>query len=109
MMTTPSVIRLLYICCIVFLQKLTFSYSIPLIRDTEIETAVKELAKPIFEAAKLSDIDLYIVNSPQVNAFTNGGKNLFLYTGLLLEETDPETVGAFSMYRTEETIKGITH
>lgn len=58
-----------------------------IIRDTEIENAIKEWSSPIFEAAgmKPEQIKLILVGNDQVNAFVAGGANIFLFTGLILE------------------------
>lgn len=61
--------------------------SLSVIRDVEIEKTIRDLATPIFNAAKLKpeNIHIIIINDPQINAFVAGGMNLFLYTGLLTE------------------------
>ncbi len=56
-----------------------------LIRDTEIEATLDRIANPIFRAAGLhpATVNIYIVNSSDINAFVAGGQNIFLFTGLL--------------------------
>lgn len=56
-----------------------------LIRDAEIENTLKEIAGPVLRAAGLgtSSVNIYIVNSPELNAFVAGGNNIFLNTGLI--------------------------
>ena len=65
-----------------------------LIRDAEIEDTLRAYTNPLFEAAGLepSDIDLYIVNDPSVNAFVAGGQNIFVHTGLILAADTPNEV-----------------
>ena len=48
-----------------------------LIRDAEIETTLREWTDPILEVAGLnpSDVDLYIINDPSLNAFVANGQN----------------------------------
>lgn len=65
--------------------------SISLIRDAEIEHTLRLLADPIFEAAGLepSTVKMFIVGDDVINAYVAGGKNIFLYTGLLLAMEKP--------------------
>jgi predicted Zn-dependent protease len=59
---------------------------ISLIRDAEIEQAIKDMSRPVFEAAGLGPdaVDIYIVRDERLNAFVAGGMNLFLNTGFLM-------------------------
>ncbi len=64
------------------------------VRDTEIEDIIRDLARPIFQAAHLNPnaIDVYLVQDRSLNAFVAGGQNLFLNTGLLARVDDPEAL-----------------
>jgi predicted Zn-dependent protease len=64
---------------------------ISLIRDAEIETTLRRMMAPIFQAAGLGgdSINIYIVRDDRLNAFVAGGQNLFLNTGLLMRASDP--------------------
>ena len=66
-----------------------------LIRDAEIENAIRTYAKPLFEAAGLENdaVSVHIVNDPALNAFVAGGQRLFLFTGLT-HEGDQRRPGA---------------
>lgn len=69
------------------------------IRDTEIEQAVKQWVTPIFDAAGLSpnQVHLVFVESSDVNAFVAGGANIFLYTGLFLKaQSADEIIGVIA-------------
>ena len=63
-----------------------------LIRDAEIEQILREYSDPLFEAAGLkpSDVNIYIVQSDEINASVAGGQNMFIYTGLVMESDTPE-------------------
>ncbi|MFQ5954089.1 MAG: M48 family metalloprotease [Kiloniellales bacterium] len=63
----------------------TPAVGLSLIRDAEIEHSLRVWSTPIFDSAGLiaEDIDLYLVNDKQINAFVAGGQNLFIHTGLL--------------------------
>ena len=67
---------------------------ISLIRDTEIETFIKEISKPILISAGLNpdDINFYIVNDNNINAFVTGGQNIFINTGTLISFDTPDAV-----------------
>lgn len=64
---------------------------IKLVRDAEIEESIRTMGRPVFEAAGLGAdaVDIYLVNDPRLNAFTAGGLNLFLNTGLLMRTEHP--------------------
>ncbi len=59
---------------------------IPLIRDAEIESTIRALAVPLFEAAGLDPeaVKIHLVNDGALNAFVFGGQRLFITTGLLM-------------------------
>ena len=65
-----------------------------LIRDAEIETTLREWTDPILEVAGLnpSDVDLYIINDPSLNAFVANGQKIHLHTGLLIAAETPGQV-----------------
>lgn len=63
-----------------------------LIRDAEIERTLRTYVDPLFEAAGLkpADVNLYIVQSDEVQASVAGGQNMFVYTGLIMHSRTPE-------------------
>ena len=58
----------------------------PLVRDAEIELHLRAWSEPVFRAASLEpdSVEIYLVNSPAINAFVMGGQNIFLNTGLIV-------------------------
>ena len=60
---------------------------VSLIRDAEIEKTLADYAAPVFKAAGINkdEVRFFIVNDPDLNAFTAGGLNLFINTGLILK------------------------
>lgn len=58
-----------------------------ILRDSEIESDLRQIASPIFTAAGLNptQVRLILINDNQINAFVAGGQNMFLYSGLILE------------------------
>ncbi len=55
------------------------------IRDAEIEHTLRAYARPLFKVAGLNgeDVEIYIINSTDLNAFVAGGQRLFMFRGLL--------------------------
>ncbi len=62
-----------------------------LIRDTEIEEIIKKETTPVLAASGLrpEDVRFYLVADKDLNAFTPGGTNIFLNTGLIEETQNP--------------------
>ena len=92
-----------YIFFILILCSFSFqssvSHSQTLIRDTEIETTLKEWSTPIFEAAGLvpDNVNIILIQNNNLNAFVAGGANIFLYTGLLEAAENPgEIIGVIA-------------
>lgn len=65
-----------------------------LIRDAEIEQTLREWTDPILEVAGLvpSDVNLYIINDPSLNAFVAGGQRIHLHTGLIMASDNARQV-----------------
>jgi predicted Zn-dependent protease len=73
--------------------------AISLIRDTEIEQILHEEADPIFRAAGLDPkaVQIHLVESDEINAFSAGGQQVFLYTGMILQTHNPnELIGVIA-------------
>ncbi len=64
--------------------------SLPLIRDAEIERAIRAYSAPIFAAIGVGadDVRVHIVNNRRLNAFVAGGRHIFVNTGLLQKAED---------------------
>ena len=58
-----------------------------LIRDSEIESFLKDIMAPLFQTAGLnpSDLNLYIIANPQINAAASIDHSIFMNTGLLIK------------------------
>lgn len=81
-----------FLCALLILATPGSARALELIRDAEIERTLDRISDPLFRAAGLSPavVNIYIVNSSDMNAFVAGGQNIFLHTGLLtrLETVD---------------------
>ena len=67
------------------------SQGVSIIRDTEIEEILHKDADPVFVAAGLDPqaVVIHIIADKQLNAFSTGGQQLFLNTGLIMEAKTP--------------------
>ncbi|WP_395462843.1 M48 family metalloprotease [Wolbachia endosymbiont of Cantharis cryptica] len=67
------------------------AYSISIIRDSEVEVMVKELAQPLFSAAGIDgdQIKVFIINDNSINAFVIDNNSIFIHLGLLQYSTEP--------------------
>lgn len=57
-----------------------------IIRDAELESVIRTISVPLFEAAGLESrsVHTYIVRDNSLNAFVAGGQNVFVHTGLIM-------------------------
>lgn len=62
-----------------------------IIRDTEIEEVINAEARPVLIASGLNpaDVHIYLVGDKELNAFSAGGQNIFLNTGMITETHNP--------------------
>lgn len=90
----------LVLSCAVVWSAQVFAQNSPIIiRDTEIEKTLDEWSTPILKAAglDLGNVNVILVQSPQLNAFVAGGANIFLYTGLIERTDSPgELIGVYA-------------
>lgn len=70
------------------------AYAAGIINDEEVETVIKQMAKPILLAAGVNpeEVKFYIVLDQNVNAFVYGGRNIFINTGLITLFNDPDVL-----------------
>ena len=79
---------------LLFLVLLSQSTAAGLIRDTELETGLQELAAPLVKAAGFApnSIDFRIIIDSSYNAFVAGKMAVYLHSGLLLDAKSPEEI-----------------
>ena len=65
--------------------------AITLLRDPDIEHAMRELAAPVLRAAGLSPerVDILIIDAPSLNAFVVDADSIFLHSGLIQRMETP--------------------
>ena len=70
---------------------LPFEATAGLIRDAEIENTLAAYSYPVFDSANIppASVRIFIVASPDINAFVAGGLNVFLNTGLIRRAKNP--------------------
>ncbi len=76
-----------------------YAQGISLLRDTETEDMLRSYETPLAKAAGLDPqaIHLYLVGSPEVNAFVAEGQNLFVLSGIILYcKTPNELIGVMA-------------
>ncbi|MEY2392785.1 M48 family metalloprotease [Wolbachia endosymbiont of Tettigetta isshikii] len=67
------------------------AYSVNVIRDSEVEAVIKELAQPLFSAAGIDSdrIKVFIISDNSINAFVIDNNSIFTHLGLLQHSTEP--------------------
>ncbi|MGI9386682.1 MAG: M48 family metalloprotease, partial [Methyloligellaceae bacterium] len=65
-----------------------------LIRDSEIESLLREYAQPIFKVAGLSrqNVRIHLIGARSFNAFVVDGRNMFFHVGTLMRSDTPNQV-----------------
>ena len=78
------------------------------IRDTEIEEFTNDILKLLLtdNDIEAKDINVYFINSKQVNAFVAGGKNIFINTELIIEAEDYREFAAVIAHELAHIIGG---
>jgi predicted Zn-dependent protease len=93
--STAGVARWIAICLVVVTAFVGTSAEaqrrLQFLRDAETEHIIREMSRPILEAAAVDPeaVEFVLVNDSSLNAFVAGGQNIFLHTGLLLHSDDP--------------------
>ncbi|WP_306116359.1 MULTISPECIES: M48 family metalloprotease [unclassified Roseovarius] len=81
------VLRLLMICALFCVTTALPARALTLLRDPDIEYALKQLATPVLKAAGLSPsrIDILIIDDRRLNAFVVDANAIFIHSGLMLK------------------------
>jgi len=95
--------------------------ALEVIRDTELEVFTNDIIKILLTDSNMEtkDLDIYFINSDQINAFVTGGKNIFINTELIIEAEDYREYASVlahelahilggHIFRTSEEISNIT-
>ena len=68
------------------------SFADMIIRDSEIEATMQAITDPLAKAANLKNVKIYIINDDSLNAFTYGGHEIFIYSGLIKKFPDIDVI-----------------
>jgi predicted Zn-dependent protease len=79
---------------LLFFVVISQSAAAGLIRDTELETGLQELAAPLVKAAGFepNSVDFRIIIDSSYNAFVAGKMSVYMHSGLLLDAKSPEEI-----------------
>ncbi len=90
------VARVLFCVAIMFCSLPTTGFSQSLIRDADIEYALRKLANPIAAASGLnaSSLNILLLKDSSLNAFVTDSNTIFLHTGLVLKLETAEELQA---------------
>lgn len=92
-------IFVLFLSAICWISMASHAYAMMIIRDSEIEASFKEWMAPLLDVANMreGDVKIILVGSEDINAFVAGGRNIFIYTGLITEATHvSEVIGVMA-------------
>ncbi len=81
-----SVLRFTLVACLIWIGAALPALAVTLLRDSEIEHALGELARPVLNAAGLSpgQVRIIVIEDRALNAFVIDGSAIFLHSGLIL-------------------------
>ncbi len=115
-------VKSLFILNIIFFFTISNSLrALEVIRDTELENFTNDIIKILLNESNVEtdDINIYFVNSDQINAFVTGGTNIFINTELIIQAKDYREYAAViahelahilggHVFRTSEEISSIS-
>lgn len=78
------------------------------VRDTEIENAIRTLETPVWRAAGLepNDVGIYLVRDKRINSFVAGGQAVFINTGLIERAEKPNQLIGVIAHETGHIVGG---
>src|SRR6056297_53024 len=82
-----QLLRLLAIALVLTMTLTAPARALTLLRDPDIEYALKQLAEPVLKAAGLSPtrVDILVIDDRNLNAFVVDRNHIFIHSGLLLK------------------------
>lgn len=85
-----------------------YADSLSIIRDTEVENVLTQMAQRIFKAANLNpkNAEVVIVNDDTINAFVVGGQTIFVHSGLITNAKSPDEIAFVLSHETGHIIGG---
>ncbi|MBZ8119216.1 M48 family metalloprotease [Roseovarius sp. LXJ103] len=91
-----QLLRLFAACIILSFTLAHPARAVTLLRDPDIEYALKQLASPVLQAAGLSAsrMNILVIDDRSLNAFVIDQDSIFIHSGLLLKMTSPQMLQA---------------
>ncbi len=83
---------ILYLKILIFILFSTNAFGMNLIRDSEIEETLYEIADPLLKVANLKNFKIYILNDDEPNAFTAGGNIIYINSGMITAFNDIDVI-----------------
>lgn len=81
------------ISTIILIAISSFTQAATMVRDSEMENIITEAVAPIVrESGVTGKVTLFFIQDPAINAFTPGGNDIYLYTGLISKFHDVDMV-----------------
>ncbi|PWJ22542.1 M48 family metalloprotease [Jannaschia seohaensis] len=78
-----------------------------LIRDAEIEHALRQVAQPIFQQAGLpASVRIYVIEDDSLNAFVANARAIFLHSGLILRLDSSDELQAVIAHEAAHIVNG---
>ena len=92
--TGSFVARLLLLVVLSFALSARPAFAQSILRDAETETLLRDLARPLVEAAGLrpGDVQIVLVNDDSINAFVAGGQIVYIHSGLITRSENANEV-----------------
>jgi predicted Zn-dependent protease len=87
-------VRLLMLVALSFAAMAQPAAAQSILRDAETELLLRDISRPLIEAAQLrpENVSIVLVNDKEVNAFVAGGQIVYLHSGLILEADNANEV-----------------
>lgn len=87
---------------------LAHASNLSIIRDSEVENVLTNMAKHIFIAAGLNpqNAKIVLVNDDSINAFVAGGQTIFVHSGLITHAKSPDEVAFVLSHETGHIVGG---
>ena len=91
-----QLLRFLAISLILSVTLAAPARAVTLLRDPDIEHALRELSAPVLRAAGLNParVDILVIDAPNMNAFVIDADSIFIHSGLLLRMQTPAMLQA---------------
>ena len=81
-----------FFCTLILFFNINYSFAGGVIRDSEIEETLQNIALPLSKAANIKSLKIILIDDDGLNAFTFGGSAIYIYSGLIKQFPDIDVV-----------------